>query len=85
MGRHFTLRDVTDLEPVSESHQHDLWFDLSEPEHPVRSETYTNNGGIGAQEWLRLVSAAANQLALTAISKRAIDPIAAVVGQRGAP
>jgi len=57
---HFTLRDVTDLEPASESHQHDLWFDLSEPEHPVRSETYANNEGIGAQERLRLVSAAAN-------------------------
>jgi hypothetical protein len=56
-GLHFTLRDVTDLEPTSESHQHDLWFDLSEPEHPVRSETYASKGGVGAQERLRLVSA----------------------------
>lgn len=56
-GLHFSLRDVTDLEPQSESHQHDLWFDLSEPEHPVRSETYASKNGVGAQERLRLVSA----------------------------
>jgi hypothetical protein len=56
-GLHFTLRDVTDLDPTSESHQHDLWFDLSELEHPVRSETYASKKGVGAQERLRLVSA----------------------------
>ncbi|MFO0449109.1 MAG: hypothetical protein ACK52I_10710, partial [Pseudomonadota bacterium] len=59
-GLHFTLRDVTDLEPTSESHQHDLWFDLSEPEYPVRSETYASKEGIGALERLRLVSANQN-------------------------
>lgn len=57
---HFTLRDVTDLEPTSESHQHDLWYDLSDPEHPVRSETYASKEGVGAQERLRLVSANTN-------------------------
>ena len=56
-GLHFAFRDVTDLDPRSESHQHDLWFDLSEPEYPVRSETYTSKEGVGAQERLRLVSA----------------------------
>jgi hypothetical protein len=55
-GLHFTLRDVTDLDPTSESHQHDLWFDLSEPEYPVRSEIYASKEGVGAQERLRLVS-----------------------------
>lgn len=57
-GLHFALRDVTDLEPTSESHQHDLWIDLSDPEHPVRSEIYASKEGIGTQERLRLVSAA---------------------------
>lgn len=56
-GLHFALRDVTDLEPSSESHQHDLWIDLSDPEHPVRSEIYASKDGIGTQERLRLVSA----------------------------
>jgi hypothetical protein len=59
-GLHFTLRDVTDLEPTSESYQHDLWFDLSEPEYPVRSETYASKVGVGEQERLRLVSANKN-------------------------
>ena len=59
-GLHFTLRDATDLEPTSESHQHDLWFDFSEPEYPVRSETYASKEGVGAQERLRLVSANKN-------------------------
>lgn len=59
-GLHFTVRDVTDLDPTSESHQHDLWFDLSEPEYPVRSETYASKEGVGAQERLRLVSASKN-------------------------
>jgi hypothetical protein len=56
-GLHFTFRDVTDLDPTSESHQHDLWLDVSDPEHPIRSETYSSKDGIGAQERLRLVSA----------------------------
>lgn len=59
-GLHFSLRDVTDLDPAAESHQHDLWFDLSEPEHPVRSETYASKDGVGAQERLRLVAADRN-------------------------
>jgi hypothetical protein len=56
-GLHFAFRDVTDLEPSIESHQHDLWIDLSEPNHPVRSETYANKEGIGVRERMRLVSA----------------------------
>jgi hypothetical protein len=56
-GLHFTFRDVTDLEPDSEANQHDLWFDLSEADHPIRSETYANKDGVGAQERLRLVTA----------------------------
>ncbi|MDM7957822.1 hypothetical protein [Blastomonas sp.] len=56
-GLHFAFRDVTDLEPTSESHQHDLWIDLADPEHPVRSETYASKDGIGTRERLRLVSA----------------------------
>lgn len=35
----FSFRDATDLTP-DESHLHDLSFDLTDPEHPVRSETY---------------------------------------------
>ena len=53
----FILRDITDLEPLSESYQHDLWFDFSDPEHPVRGESYASRDGVGAQERLRLVSA----------------------------
>ncbi|UZK67773.1 hypothetical protein [Sphingomonas sp. M1-B02] len=56
-GLHFTLHDVTDLDPTSETHQHDLWFDLSEPGYPIRSETYASKEGVGAVERLRLVSA----------------------------
>ncbi len=35
----FLLRDATDLAP-SESHLHDLAFDLTNPRKPVRSERY---------------------------------------------
>lgn len=56
-GLHFAYRDVTDLEPTTESHQHDLWIDLSQPGFPVRSETYASKEGIGTLERLRLVSA----------------------------
>ncbi len=56
-GLHFALRDITDLEPIAESHQHDLWIDLSKSEYPVRSETYGRKDGIGTQERLQLVSA----------------------------
>ena len=56
-GLHFMFRDVTDLDPATESHQHDLWFDLSEPGRPVRSETYDSPEGAGAQGRLRLVPA----------------------------
>lgn len=55
-GLHFTHHDVTDLDPSSETYQHDLWFDFSEPEYPVRSETYASKKGVGAVERLRLVS-----------------------------
>ena len=56
-GLHFTFRDATDLEPAAESHQHDLWFDLSDPGHPVRSEAYRGDEGLGAPERLRLMPA----------------------------
>ena len=50
---HFAFRDVTDLDP-GESHQHDLWLDLSDPARPVRSEVYLANGKAGPREQLRL-------------------------------
>jgi len=53
-GLHFAFRDATDLAP-GESHQHDLWFELSDPDRPLRSETYAGPNGPGAQERLRLV------------------------------
>jgi hypothetical protein len=53
-GLHFTFRDATDLDPA-ESHQHDLWLDLSDPNHPVRTEVYSSGKGPGAQERLWLV------------------------------
>jgi hypothetical protein len=28
-GLHFAFKDATDLDPAKESHQHDLWFDLT--------------------------------------------------------
>ena len=54
-GLHFTLRDATDLDPSTESHQHDLWFNLTDPDSPVRSEVYSSKGGPGTQERLQLV------------------------------
>ncbi len=53
-GLHFTFRDATDLDPA-ESHQHDLWFNLTDPNHPVRTEAYSSGKGLGAQERLYLV------------------------------
>jgi hypothetical protein len=53
-GLHFTFRDATDLD-VGESHQHDLWLDLTDPNHPVRTEVYSSGKGQGAQERLWLV------------------------------
>jgi hypothetical protein len=52
---HFAFRDATDLEPATESHQHDLWFDLTDPQRPVRGETYASKNGLGAQERLQLM------------------------------
>jgi hypothetical protein len=54
-GLHFIFRDATDLEPATEKHQHDLWFDLSNPDRPVRGETYSSKDGPGAPERLDLV------------------------------
>jgi hypothetical protein len=53
-GLHFTFRDATDLDP-GESHQHDLWLDLTDPNHPVRTEVYSSGKGPEAQERLWLV------------------------------
>jgi hypothetical protein len=39
----FTFRDATDLTP-SESHLHDLSFDLSDASRPIRGETYKKAG-----------------------------------------
>jgi hypothetical protein len=58
-GLHFAFRDATDLYPATESHQHDLWFDLSTPGRPVRSEVYRGKDGARAQERLPLVRAEA--------------------------
>ncbi|MES2903374.1 MAG: hypothetical protein V4696_04235 [Pseudomonadota bacterium] len=41
----FDFRDATDLDPRTESHQHDLAFDLADPARPVRSETYRSAAG----------------------------------------
>lgn len=41
----FSFRDATDLDEKSESHQHALAFDLSDPARPVRSETYRSAAG----------------------------------------
>ena len=54
-GLHFVFRDATDLDPAKESHQHELWFDLSDPDRPVRSETYSSKDGPGAPERMPLV------------------------------
>lgn len=49
----FAFRDATDLDPASESHQHGLAFDLTDPARPVRSEIYRS--ATGADEPSRLV------------------------------
>lgn len=54
-GLHFTFRDATDLEPATESHQHDLWFDLTNPDRPVRGETYSGKNDLGSREQLQLI------------------------------
>ena len=54
-GLHFAFRDATDLDPATESHQHDLWFDLTDRDRPVRGETYSSKDGPGARERLALV------------------------------
>src|SRR5918998_1571273 len=54
-GLHFVFRDATDLEPATEKHQHDLWFDLSNPERPIRGETYSGKDGPEAPDRLHLV------------------------------
>jgi hypothetical protein len=41
----FAFRDATDLDPAGESHQHALAFDLTDPNRPVRSETYRSSNG----------------------------------------
>ena len=54
-GLHFAFKDATDLDPAKESHQHDLWFDLTNPDRPVRGEIYASKDGPGAQERVPLV------------------------------
>ena len=54
-GLHFAFKDATDLDPATESHQHDLWFDLTNPARPIRAETYSGKDGPGAQERVQLV------------------------------
>lgn len=41
----FSFRDATDLDEQTESHQHALAFDLTDPARPVRSETYRSAEG----------------------------------------
>ncbi|MCP5397015.1 MAG: hypothetical protein H6918_09865 [Sphingomonadaceae bacterium] len=41
----FAFRDVTDLDPTKEQHQHDLWFTLEDTDHITRSETYLDGEG----------------------------------------
>lgn len=52
---HFAFRDFTDLDPATELHQHDLWFDLADPASPKRGEVYRGPDGKGPPEWTRLV------------------------------
>jgi len=54
-GLHFAFRDATDLDPATESYQHDLWLDLTIPDRPVRGEVYFGKDGPGAQERFQLV------------------------------
>ncbi len=39
----FTFRSATDLDAATESYLHDLSFDLSNPDRPVRHEVYRSN------------------------------------------
>lgn len=41
----FTFRSATDLDAAKESYLHDLSFDLSNPDRPVRRETYRSVEG----------------------------------------
>lgn len=41
----FTFRDVTDYDPESEQHQHDLWFQIDDADHITRSEMYRDGEG----------------------------------------
>ena len=54
----FAYRDATDLD-ANESHLHELGFDLTDPKHPVRSETYRKDGE-SQRSVLYLVEAAAS-------------------------
>jgi hypothetical protein len=72
-GLHFAFKDATDLDPAKESHQHDLWFDLSKPARPVRSEVYSGKDGPGEQERIRLVRVSTSwgrRTALALVSRR---------------
>ncbi|WP_338504570.1 hypothetical protein V6R86_11175 [Sphingomonas kaistensis] len=55
-GLRFGFLDATGLDPATETHQHDLWIDRSNPVHPVRSEIYVGKDGPGQIERLRLVA-----------------------------
>lgn len=54
-GLRFKFRDATDLNPAQESHLQDLWFDLTDPDRPVRSEIYSSKEGFGAPDRLQLI------------------------------
>ena len=41
----FIFRSATDLDPASESHLHALSFDLTNPDRPIRRETYRSAAG----------------------------------------
>ena len=41
----FTFRSATDLDAAQESYLHDLSFDLTNPDRPVRRETYRSTDG----------------------------------------
>jgi hypothetical protein len=54
-GLHFSFRDATDLDRATESHQHDLWLDVTNPDRLVRGEIYHGTDGPGAYEQIQLV------------------------------
>lgn len=41
----FVFRDVTDFDPATEQHQHDLTFELTYPDRILRSEHYADGDG----------------------------------------